>query len=137
MHSIASEIFTLDYNSFQRVLVARWLQPTELADIKASYEAVLAAAQANNNCRHWLLDVRRRSVGDAAGLAWFRQEYSGRLMPTLGGPVSIAYFAMIDQAAALQLADVSDSIAEGEKKGGHYYYFNREDEALAWLAKQP
>jgi hypothetical protein len=137
MHSIASEIFTLDYNSFQRVLVARWLQPTELADIKASYEAVLAAAQANDNCRHWLLDVRRRSVGDAAGLEWFRQEFSGRLMPTLGGPVFIAYFAMIDQAAALQVAGVSDSIAEGEAKGGHYYYFNREDEALAWLAKQP
>lgn len=137
MHSIDSEIFTLEYNSFQRVLVARWLQPVELADIKASYEAILAAAQANDNCRHWLLDIRRRPVGDAAGLEWFRHEFSGRLMPTLGGPVFIAYFAMISQADALQLVGVRDSIREGETAGGHYHYFNREDEALAWLAQQP
>ena len=137
MQPAPNEVFTLDYNSFQRVLVARWLQPTELADIKASYEAILAAAQANDNCRHWLLDIRRRPVGDAAGLEWFRHEFSGRLMPTLGGPVFIAYFAMVNQADVLQFAGVRDSIAEGEASGGHYHYFNREDEALAWLAKQP
>lgn len=139
-HSVSAPVpdaFSLEYIAEQHLLVARWLQPMELADLKQSYEAILEAALANGNCRHWLLDVRRRPVGDATALEWFGQEFSPRLLNALGGPLFAAYFAMIDDLAARDHEGIQKSIAEGELGGTHYHYFNREGEALAWLASQP
>ena len=55
----------------------------------------------------------------------------------LGGPLFVAYFAMINQEAVGTNAALVSSIAQGASEGAHYQYFNREDEALAWLAQQP
>lgn len=137
MSLLTPDVFTLDYRGDQHLLVARWLQPVDLPAIKASYEAIMQLAQAQHNCRHWLLDMRRRTLGDPAGLEWFGREFSPQLVAKLGGPVFVAYFAMIDQAVARTHEGIGPSIAEGELGGAHYHYFNREDEALAWLAKQP
>lgn len=131
------DTFSLEYWAEQQLLVARWLQPLELPDLQRSYEAILSAAEANGNCRHWLLDMRRRTLGDPAGLAWFNQDFGPRLVPTLGGPVFVAYFAMVNHAAAQADTALSRSIEQGAVGGAHYRYFNREDEALAWLAQQP
>jgi len=134
---LPADAFTLDYRPEQALLVARWLQPLALPELQASYEAILAAAQAHGNCRRWLLDVRRRSTGDAAALVWFGQQFSPRLLPALGGPLFAAYFSMITQDVAKDIAALRENIVQGELSGAHYYYFNREDEALAWLTQQP
>ena len=133
----AADAFTLAYHPDQRLLVARWLQPLELPELKASYEAILSTALANGNCRHWLLDVRRRPIGNTAGLEWFRREFGPRLVGALGGPLFVAYFSMITQAATTDIWQLQASIEEGERGGAHYHYFNLEAEALAWLASRP
>ncbi|NML67475.1 hypothetical protein HHL22_19915 [Hymenobacter sp. RP-2-7] len=134
---LPAEVFTLEYRPDQALLVARWLQPLALPELQASYEALLAAALTHANCRHWLLDVRRRPVGNLEALAWFRQQFSPRLVPALGGPLFVAYFAMVNQEALGTNSALLGSIAQGETEGAHYQYFNRENEALAWLAQQP
>jgi hypothetical protein len=134
---LPAEVFILDYRPDQALLIARWLRPLTLLELQTSYEAILAAAQAHGSCRHWLLDVRRRATGDPAAMQWFGREFSPRLLAALGGPLFAAYFGMITQDVAKDIAALRANIEQGELNGAHYHYFNREDEALAWLAQQP
>ena len=91
--------FTLTYLEDQHLLIARWLRPVLLSELQAHYEALLAAAVTHGHCRHWLPDVRRRIINDAAVVQWFGQEFAPRLPQVLGQPV-VAYFAMAGQDVA-------------------------------------
>lgn len=130
------DAFTLDYRPEQRLLIGRWLRPASFEEIKAHYAALLDAAVARDNCRHWLLDVRRRDIYNAAAIAWFA-DFGRRLPEVLGGPVALAYFAMVDQAGAAANNGLDANIRQGAEQGSYYRYFNHEQEALAWLLAQP
>ena len=129
--------FTLHYRPDEHILIGRWLRQTGLPEIQAAYEALLTQAQAHDNCRHWLLDIRRRTAGDQQGTAWFGEHFIPRLLPALGGPVSIAYFAMIDHVAATTIHGVLQNVQQGQQAQHQFRYFNQEGEALAWLTGQP
>ncbi|GAA4494444.1 hypothetical protein GCM10023172_04560 [Hymenobacter ginsengisoli] len=128
--------FTLDYRPEQRLLIGRWLRPVSLDEIKTHYAALLDAAVAHGNCRHWLLDVRRRDIYNAAAIAWFA-DFGHHLPEVLGGPVALAYFAMVDQAGAAANTGLDANIRQGAEQGSYYRYFNHEQEALTWLLAQP
>lgn len=128
--------FSLDYRPEQHLLVGRWLRPVSLDELKTHYAALLAAALAHGRCRHWLLDVRRRHIADAAAVAWFA-DFSRQLPEALGQPVVLAYFAMVDQRGADANAGLRENIRQGAVQGSRYRYFNQESEALAWLLQQP
>jgi hypothetical protein len=132
----ASDSFTLDYRPEQHLLIGRWLRPVSLAEIKTHYAAVLEAAVAHGHCRHWLLDVRRRNIADAAAITWFA-EFSQQLPKVLGQPVTLAYFAMVDQSEAAANAGLRENMRQGAVQGNNYCYFNQESEALTWLLQQP
>lgn len=129
--------FTIDYRPEQHLLIGRWLRPASFEELRSHYEALLAAALAHGNCRHWLLDVRRRPAVDPDAALWFRESYGPRLPVVLGQPVALAYFAMVNQEVASANPDLKENIRQGSLQNGHYCYFNQESEALAWLAQQP
>lgn len=129
--------FTLSYHPEQHLLIGRWLRPAPLAEIQAHYEALLAAALAQDQCRHWLLDVRRRPAIDPDAAQWFREDFGPRLPVLLEQPVALAYFAMVNQTVTIQDATLNENVRQGSLQNGHYRYFNQESEALAWLALQP
>ena len=135
--AFSPESFTLHYVPEQHILVGRWLRPVELAELQVHYEALLEAALAHGCCHHWLLDVRRRRLTDAAAVQWFGEVFSPRLAVALGQPVSLAYFAMVTQTVASEDPGLWQNIQTGALHGGHYQYFNYESEALAWLAQRP
>lgn len=135
--SFSPDSFTLSYLPDQSLLLGRWLRPVALDALQTHYAALLEAAQAHGNCRHWLLDVRRRPISDPAAVQWFGEEFSPRLPGLLGQPVVIAYFAMVNQDAAREDPGLEANIRQGALNGSHYRYFNQESEALAWLAQQP
>jgi len=130
------ESFNLDYRSDQLLLIGRWLRPASLAELKTHYQALLDAAVAHNNCRHWLLDVRRRDIHDGDAIGWFA-EFSRQLPTALGQPVVLAYFAMVNQGDATKDSRLRDNMRQGAVQGNRYCYFNQENEALAWLLQQP
>ena len=135
--TFSPDSFSLTYMPDEHLLIGRWLRPVQLADIQTHYAAVLEAAQAHDNCRHWLLDVRRRQLNDPAVVRWFGQEFSPRLPALLGQPVVIAYFSMVNQDFASEDPNLWENIKQGAMQGSHYCYFNQESAALAWLAQQP
>jgi hypothetical protein len=129
--------FTLTYLEDQHLLIGRWLRPVALAELQAHYEALLAAAVAHGGCRHWLLDVRRRTINDAAAVQWFGQEFGPRLPQALGQPVVVAYFAMVGQDVATSDPALWENIRQGSLAGAQYCYFDQESTAMAWLSQQP
>lgn len=135
--SFSPDSFTLSYLSDQRLLIGRWLRPVALDALQTHYAALLEAAQAHDNCRHWLLDVRRRKINEPAAVQWFGEEFSPTLPTLLGRPVVIAYFSMVNQDFASEDPNLWENIRQGALQGSHYCYFNQESEALAWLAQQP
>jgi hypothetical protein len=135
--TFSPDSFSLTYLPDERLLIGRWLRPVSLADIQTHYAALLEAAQAHDDCRHWLLDVRRRQLNDPAVVQWFGQEFSPKLPALLGQPVVIAYFSMVNQDFASEDPNLWENIKQGAMQGSQYRYFNQESEALAWLAQQP
>jgi len=135
--TFSPDSFTLTYLADQHLLIGRWLRPVLLEELRSHYEALLEAAQAHGQCRHWLLDVRRRIINDPEAVAWFGHEFSPRLPAALGQPVVVAYFAMVNQESMHGEPALRENIRQGALQGSHYRYFNQESEALAWLAQQP
>jgi len=132
-----SDSFTLTYLPDQHLLIGRWLRPVSLPEIKAHYDELLQAAQAHGNCRHWLLDVRRRIINDPDAVRWFGEEFGPALPAVLGQPVVVAYFARVGQDVATTDPALWENIRQGSLQGAKYCYFDLESEALAWLAQQP
>ncbi|MGI4741637.1 MAG: hypothetical protein ACRYG7_41245 [Janthinobacterium lividum] len=130
------ESFALSYYPDQHLLIGRWLRVAALEEIKTHYEALLASAVAHN-CRHWLLDVRRRGVGPTPALEWFGAEFTPQLSAAFAKPVYLAYFAMISHNQATDNPGLEANIQKGSILGMHYHYFNQEGDCLAWLAQQP
>jgi hypothetical protein len=135
--TFSPDSFTLSYLPDQGLLIGRWLRPVALAALQAHYAALLEAAQAHGNCRHWLLDVRRRQINEPAAVQWFGEVFSPPLPALLGRPVVIAYFSMVNQDFASEDPNLWENIKQGALQGSQYRYFNQESEALAWLAQQP
>lgn len=129
--------FTLAYLPDQHILIGRWLRPVALGELQAHYQELLAAAQAHGNCRHWLLDVRRRRINDAEVMQWFGEEFGPQLPQLLGQPVVVAYFAMVGQEVAVADPALRENIRQGSLQGAQYCYFDQESAAMAWLEQQP
>jgi hypothetical protein len=129
--------FTLAYLPDEDLLIGRWLRPVSLPEIKAHYGELLAAAQAHGNCRHWLLDVRRRTINDPDAVHWFGEDFGPKLPAVLGQPVVVAYFARVGQDVAATDPDLWENIRQGSLQGAKYCYFDQESTAMAWLAQQP
>jgi hypothetical protein len=129
--------FTLTYLPDQHLLIGRWMRPATLAELQAHYAELLQAAQAHGNCRHWLLDVRRRTINDPEAARWFGEEFGPKLPTVLGQPVVVAYFARVGQDVAATDPTLGENIRQGYFHGAKYHYFDLESEALAWLAQQP
>jgi hypothetical protein len=119
------------------LLIGRWLRPVSLTEIKAHYDELLHAALANGNCRHWLLDVRRRVINDPEAVRWFGEEFGPKLPAVLGQPVVVAYFARVGQDVATTDLALWENIRQGSFQGAKYHYFDQESAAMEWLAQQP
>lgn len=131
-----SDSFTLTYWPDQHLLVGRWLRPVSLAEYRSTYETFLAAALAHN-CRHWLLDLRRRRAADDEMLVWFGRDFAPRMTAAFQAPVYIAYFSMVSHEQAIVNPRFEDNVQQGRQMDAHYHYFITEGECLGWLLKQP
>jgi hypothetical protein len=129
--------FTLAYLPDQHIIIGRWLRPVMLDELQAHYQELLDAALAHDNCRHWLLDVRRRRINDADAVRWFGEDFGPRLSQLLGQPVVVAYFAMVGQDVATSDPALWENIRQGSFQGAAYCYFDQESTAMDWLAQQP
>lgn len=78
------------YRSDLDVLVARWLRPINVSEMRRGYDALLTEALKGYHQR-WLLDVRRRRNTHLVGAQWMMSTFLPQLGPRLGGHTRLAY----------------------------------------------
>jgi hypothetical protein len=90
MLPLPPDFLAVSYRADLQVLVARWMRVISVEEMRQGYELLLAAA-VQHNCRHWLIDARRRNNTDREGAIWMVQSFLPRLHGQLGGRTALAY----------------------------------------------
>jgi hypothetical protein len=130
---LMADHLSITYRSDLQALIVRWLAPLSDEQVRADYEMVEAAAKENNNCRLWMFDVRRRSLGSDEFNSWVGDTYFPRLAKELKGPVSIAFLATPRQLAGVVLGSGQDAVEQGLQAGVRCRFFADEGPAQTWL----
>lgn len=133
MSIFPSKAFALDYRADLGLIIGRWLKELPPPELQGTYEAMLAAAQTNGNCRFWLLDLRRRPVAGPDLNAWFRDQFSPRIAAALNGPLFTAYLAGPHQRPAAESDEMELYFRREAAVDAYPQLFENEAEAMAWL----
>ena len=88
-------------------IVVRWLREVIPAEMRTSYEYLLAEAQGLGS-RLWLLDIRWRNNEDPQTAQWLIDYYMPQLAGLFGGPSFLAY--LLSPAHLVRVDDHSVSI---------------------------
>ena len=132
MSVFPSNAFSLDYRPDLGLLIGRWLKDLPPPELQGTYEAMLAAAQANGNCRFWLLDLRRPVAGSNLN-EWFREQFSPRIAAALNGPLFTAYLAGPHQRPAAESSEMELYFRREAAVNAFPQLFENEAEAVEWL----
>ena len=112
-------------------LIARWHCEVTPAELRAGYEAILAAADAAP-CARWLLDLRRREdLTEPTVNAWFGETFAPALRGRYAEPVRLAFLVSPLRAGQPVVAVVSAATADCE-----IATFTDEAAAHGWLARR-
>ncbi|TGE26750.1 hypothetical protein [Hymenobacter metallicola] len=130
------DFLTISFRPDLNILVVRWQRLISLAEMQQGYLHLLEHA-AYHNCRHWLLDGRRRFNTDREGAQWMVSTFLPLLHPRLGQRTYLAYL-LAPVTLREQDADAAfpppayflDKPFLGER-------FVEEGEAISWLQHQP
>lgn len=136
MPAIHSKAFSLEYRPDLGILVGRWLQALPPPELQATYEAMLAAAKTHDNCRFWLLDLRRRPLAGPDLVEWFRDQYSPLLAAALDGPLFTAYLAGPHQREAAESPEMELHLLREAALDSYPLFFDDEAAAVTWLCDQ-
>jgi len=131
MNSIP-ELLTLTYRDDLAVLIGRWGYQPEPTELPAQYERLMASALAHD-ARHWLQDIRRRTLNDPATTRWLLTDYFPNLADRFAGQLRVAYLvsptlhAQVLAEPGFQASEayVGQPFAVG--------FFGDEGAAMAWL----
>ena len=112
-------------------LIARWQHEVTPAELRANYEALLAAADAAA-CARWLLDLRRREdLTEPTVNKWFGQTFAPSLRGRYPEAVRLAFLVSPLRAGQPVTAVVSAADADCE-----IATFIDEAAAHEWLARR-
>ncbi|PJJ55010.1 hypothetical protein [Hymenobacter chitinivorans] len=128
----ASDSLDITYRTDACLIIARWLQPVAVADIRSTYEQVLRAAQPYG-CRYWLLDIRRRNHSDDDTARWVTDEFFPGAAQQLGG---VLYLAVLLSPMYLYEVGTRPRLAQLPAEVNPHYriqYFTDERQANDWL----
>ena len=111
-------------------LIARWQREITPHELRAGYQAVLAAAD-EARCSRWLLDLRRREdVIEPAVNAWFGTTFAPSLRGRYAAPVRLAF--LVSPLRARQPVTALVSAADADCR---IATFTDEAAAHVWLAR--
>jgi len=122
----------ITYDAARQILTAKWLRGVMPFELHQGYNALLDAA-VDQDCRFWLLDVRRRVGIDSSDVLWTLNEFLPQVQPRLKRTTYLA-FLMSPHHLAGDLADgkVPDS-AYYDNRPYRNERFTEKTPALAWL----
>lgn len=127
--------FSYGYEPATRLLRGEWAGPVPSAVLPACYGQLLAAAEAQN-CRFWLLDMRRRNWHDAAFAEWFTTTFAAQASQVVGQPIFIAYLVLDGQRPQVEGYCNEVLLRQITEYNVFPFYFTDEQQARSWLHDQ-
>ena len=91
LHS-ATDALEIIYHRDYHILIGRFLRPLSEEENHQCYLDLLAAAHARDNCRYWLLDIRRRGRSGPIVLDWLLHDFYPLMQHELDTPARLVYF---------------------------------------------
>ncbi|TDN38244.1 hypothetical protein E4631_06260 [Hymenobacter sp. UV11] len=134
--ALPPDVFQVSYEPSDDILAADWPRPLPMELLPACYEKMLAAAQAQHNCRFWLLDIRQRNWHSAEFGYWFLAEFVQRAVAALGQPLFMAYLVADEQQQFIESGPTDTMLRQAARLNCFPFYFSYEEAALAWLRDQ-
>jgi hypothetical protein len=130
-----SDFLHVVYRADLDILFGRWMRLVSGAEMQAGYRYLLEQA-AGHQCRHWLLDARRRINTDKEGAQWMVGTFLPDAGTHLGGHLRLAYLLgpVILRNQEADAAFPPPSFFVG--KAFMAEQFIEEGEAIAWLQGQ-
>ena len=128
--TFSNNAFSLEYRADLGLLIGRWLQALPPLQLQGTHEAMLATAKAYNNCRFWLLDLRRRLLAGPYLNGWFREQFSPQIASALGCPLFTAYFAGPHQRLAAGSAEMELHLCHAATLNPYPLFYDDEAEAV-------
>ncbi|SFQ66277.1 hypothetical protein [Hymenobacter arizonensis] len=136
MSTFSTDAFSLEYRPDLGILIGRWLQALPPPALQGTYQAMLSAARKNDNCRFWLLDLRRRPLAGPDLNEWFRDQFSPQVAAALEGPLFTAYLAGPHQRLAAESAEMELHLRHAATLDSYPLFYDDEAEAMSWLKDQ-
>jgi hypothetical protein len=121
-----ADFLTVNYRADLNLLVCRWQRPVVASEFQQGSRTMLRAAQ-ESRCAFWLLDVRGRSLPEAATLDWFRQEFLPQLAEHLGRPACLGFLLSPNQ--------LRQRVPVAADAGACMAFFAEEGPLTAWLTQ--
>lgn len=122
----------LAYRADLDILVLRWMrQPTEV-EMQQGYTLALNVA-AERQCRHWLVDARRRDHSNKDSSHWMMDSFFPQLYPRLGGTAYLAFVFAPMHLQELEADSAIPPLAYFEGRPYRVERFTEEHAANAWL----
>ncbi len=131
MNSIP-ELLALTYRDDLGLLIARWGYQPDPALLPAQYERLTASALAHD-VRHWLQDIRRRTLNDPATSRWLLTDYFPNLASRLSGQLRVAYLVSPTLHAHILAEPGYTALDTYVGQPFAVGFFGDEGAAVAWL----
>ena len=112
-------------------LTGRWQRSVSEDELHQGYAALRQAAL-RHQCRHWLIDARRRINRSLNGPEWVTTQFLPQVQRELGGVLSVGFLVLPNYLSSLP--DESRTAALGSPV--QFARFLDEGAANAWLAAQ-
>lgn len=134
MEAVDLDYLRLAYRPDLHLLFLRWTRPVSSEEHRAGYAAALALAQ-EQQCSHWLIDLRVRGLASAEDFQWVLRTFRPQLRGVLPAPRRLAYLVTPYQAEAInaRMAEVDATLPEGIRRGADVRVFIEEKPAEHWL----
>ncbi|MDO7851177.1 hypothetical protein [Hymenobacter convexus] len=114
------------------LLIGRWLCSITDEQLCEGYETMRLAAQ-EHDCRHWLMDARRRTDRSRNGPEWVITSFLPRVQKEMGGKLYVAFLVLPNHLAELDEDPSVPKKAHGASAPFQYARFIDEGAANAWL----
>jgi len=117
------------------LLIGRWLNSITDEQLREGYETMRLAAR-EHDCRHWLMDARRRTDRRLNGPEWVVTKFLPQVQQQMGGKLYVAFLVLPNHLLEIEAdASVPEQLP-GAAAPFQYARFIDEGAANAWLDQE-
>lgn len=130
--SLAPELLELTYREDLQLLVGRWHYQPAPAELPGAYERLYDAFQ-RTRARHWLQDIRARTLPDPYTTQWLFADFFPDVAQQLGQQLRVAYVVKPALRGLIEAGPDFQPLSAYAGKPFVVNFFGEDADALAWL----